>query len=217
MGIDDGVWILPRSRALWIPAHVRHTVDAIGHATLTTLWFDPACCPISWTGPTVVEVDDLLAALVARLDDADLGRAARDRTEAVLFDVLRPIPTDVLDLPAPTDDRAVRVANALLGNPADQRTLTEWGRQVGASDRTLMRSFTNETGFTFHQWRTRARIRAALPDLASGVPVTTVARSVGYTTPSAFGAAFRRTTGTTASAYFDARGAEDHEPDLCTE
>jgi AraC-like DNA-binding protein len=153
--------------------------------------------------------------LVTRLDDAELDFAALGRTEAVLFDVVRPLPTDVVDLPAPTDDRAQRVAEALLDDPADNRTLSQWGRHVGASDRTLMRAFINETGF--NQWRTKARVRAAFADLAAGVSVAVVARKVGYTTPSSFGAAFRRTMGATASAYFDAHGGTSLEVDPCTE
>jgi AraC-like DNA-binding protein len=202
MGVGDQVWTLPRSRALWIPADTPHTVDPIGAATMTTLWFDPTHCPLTWPKPAVVEVDDLFRALVARLDDADLSAAERSRSEAVLFDLLRPMPTASLDLPIPADDRARRVADALLAHPSDTRTLSEWGRAVGASDRTLMRCFMADTGLSFQEWRTRARITASLPHLAMGVPVAVVAATVGYATASAFGAAFRRTMRTTPSAYF---------------
>jgi AraC-like DNA-binding protein len=204
MGVGDHVWVLPRSRGLWIPARVRHAVDALGGVTMTTLWFDPAACPIRWATPTVVVVDPLLAGLAARLDGEDLDVAARRRSEAVLFDLLRPTATDLLDLPFPADDRARAVADRLRADPADDRTLGEWGRVVGASDRTLMRAFTAGTGLTFHQWRTRARILAALPRLAEGVSVAAVAPTVGYATASAFGAAFRRVLGTTPSTYLGA-------------
>jgi len=46
------------------------------------------------------------------------------------------------------------------------------------------------------------RLQAALPALAAGEPVGNVARRVGYDTPSAFVAAFRRETGLTPSAFF---------------
>jgi AraC-like DNA-binding protein len=201
MGVGDHVWVLPRSRGLWIPARVRHSVDALGGVTMTTLWFDPGSCPIRWEEPTILAVDPLLAALARRLDGDGLDAGARRRSEAVLFDLLEPIATDVLDLPLPSDDRARAVADRLRADPADDRTLGEWGRVVGASDRTLMRAFTSGTGLTFHQWRTRARILAALPRLTEGVAVAAVAPTVGYATPSAFGAAFRRVLGTTPSAY----------------
>jgi AraC-like DNA-binding protein len=83
------------------------------------------------------------------------------------------------------------VAQTLRADPADQRTLRDWGRQVGASERTLARAFTAEAGLPFGRWRTRLRLRAAL--------------RVGYATPSAFVAAFRRETGLTPAAYFRVR------------
>jgi AraC-like DNA-binding protein len=202
MGLGDRAWVLPRSRALWIPAAVPHTVDTIGGATMTSLWFDPARCPIAWTEPTVVPVDDLLAGLVDRLDHDHLTDGERSRAEAVLFDLIRPLDSVALDLPLPHDDRARRVAEGLLADSADPRSLVEWGRAVGASDRTLGRAFVADTGLRFDEWRTRARITAAVRLLAAGVPVARVAGQVGYATTSAFGAAFRRVTGTTPGAYF---------------
>ncbi len=85
---------------------------------------------------------------------------------------------------------------------AQQRTLADWGRAVGASERTLARAFTAQTRMTFGRWRTLLRLQAALPMLAAGEPVGRVARQVGYETPSAFVAAFRRETGLTPAAYF---------------
>ncbi|MGH3567951.1 MAG: helix-turn-helix domain-containing protein [Pseudonocardia sp.] len=45
------------------------------------------------------------------------------------------------------------------------------GRKVGASGRTLSRLFVEETGLTFSQWRTNARMRVALTRLAAGDPI----------------------------------------------
>ena len=90
---------------------------------------------------------------------------------------------------------------ALLADPADQRTLVAWGRLVGASDRTLQRAFLAGTGLAFHEWRTRARVAAALRLLLTDRPVAAIAGDVGYATSSAFGAAFRRVTGLPPSAF----------------
>ena len=95
-----------------------------------------------------------------------------------------------IDLRMPDDDRARQVAVALLANPADKRTLAEWGREAGASERTLARGFLAGTGIPFGRWRTLLRLQAALPALAAGDPVSAVARRAGYDTASAFVAAF---------------------------
>jgi AraC-like DNA-binding protein len=55
----------------------------------------------------------------------------------------------------------------------------------------------------FGQCRRRVRLQAALPMLAAGQAVGSVARHVGYQTPSAFVAAFRTETGLTPAAYFN--------------
>ncbi|MFB8278952.1 helix-turn-helix domain-containing protein [Nocardia colli] len=82
------------------------------------------------------------------------------------------------------------------------------GRQVGASQRTLSRRFRAETGVSFESWRTFERLNAALPLLGAGLPISQVARSVGYRTASAFITAFRREIGTTPAAYFGGSGAD---------
>lgn len=139
----------------------------------------------------------------------DLDSQQRARAEAVLVDALVPVETVTVtvDVPMPADDRALAVAHALVDNPADQRTLEEWGRHVGASARTLGRAFRADTGMPFGRWRTSLRLRAALSDLADGQPVSNVARHVGYDTPSAFVAAFRRETGLTPGSYFHTQTA----------
>ena len=60
---------------------------------------------------------------------------------------------------------------------------------------------------SFGRWRTHVRLRAALPLLAGGMPVAAAAHRVGYATPSAFVAVFRKIVGVTPGAYFTGRQA----------
>ncbi|MGH3169605.1 MAG: helix-turn-helix domain-containing protein, partial [Trebonia sp.] len=53
----------------------------------------------------------------------------------------------------------------------------------------------------FPQWRAQLRLHAALVDLTAGIPVGDTAHRCGYSTPSAFIAAFRDAFGTTPGAY----------------
>jgi AraC-like DNA-binding protein len=202
MRIDQRVWVLPRSRGLWIPAGTTHDVLAGGATTMMGVYFDPGRCPIRWVEPTVVDTSGLLGDLLEHLAD-ELPPGPRRRVEAVVFDLLQPLPVATIDVPMPIDPRAPRMAAALVVDPADGRSLVDWGRSVGASGRTLARVLERETGMGFERWRTRLRIAAALTRLASGATVTRVGLDVGYTSTSAFVAAFRRTTGTTPGAYFD--------------
>jgi AraC-like DNA-binding protein len=202
-----GSYVLPPARALWIPAGTRHETRASGAAVLRSVYVRPSRCPIDWDRPTVVAVTPLLRELVPHLESDALAGAERERAEAVLFDLLVPLAITTVDVRLPVDDRAREVAEALLADPADSRTLHAWGHDVGASSRTLARAFLADTGLSFGRWRTLARLQAALLHLADGVPVTLVADRVGYGTPSAFVAAFRAQTGTTPGRYFKPRAA----------
>ncbi|MGY5134693.1 AraC family transcriptional regulator [Streptomyces nigrescens] len=195
-------WVLPPSMALWIPAGTPHATGAAGPALFRSLYFLPDRCPVGWSAPTVVGVSPLLRELISYLSDGALDPAARERAEAVVLDQLRPVSVATVQAPMPHDPRARRVAEALRADPSDGRTLAEWGTRVGASGRTLARAFVTDTGMPYGQWRTRVRLQAAMPLLAGGATVAAVAARVGYASPSAFVAAFRRAVGVPPGAYF---------------
>lgn len=199
---DAGTYILPPTRALWIPARTPHETRASGVAILRSAYLRPARCPINWADPTPVVVTPLLAELISHLGSDQLPSAHRSRAETLLFDLLTPIHAATIDVDLPADARAREVAEALLADPADDRTLQAWGRHVGASSRTLARAFLSETGLSFGRWRTLIRLQAALPHLADGAAVSVVAGQVGYETTSAFVAAFRAQVGVTPGRYF---------------
>jgi AraC-like DNA-binding protein/quercetin dioxygenase-like cupin family protein len=197
-------WVLPPSRALWIPAGVPHETLSAGAATMRSAYLRPDRCPVSWPEPTPVSAGPLLCELIGYLEDRSLPKDQRARAEAVLTDLLRPVAMTTVEVRWPADDLARQVADRLAGSPADGRTLAGWGHEVGASERTLARAFLAETGVSFGRWRTMLRIQAALTALAAGEPVAAVARRVGYDSDSAFVQAFRRETGVTPRAYFRA-------------
>ncbi len=198
----DSAWVLPTTRALWIPAGVRHETLSPGTATMRSAYVRPDRCTIGWTEPTPVSASPLMAELIGYLEDPALDGRRRANAEAVLVDTLAPVAMTTVEVRMPVDDRARQVADLIAANPADGRTLAAWGRAVGASERTLARAFLADTGVSFGRWRTLLRVRAALAALASGEPVGNVARQVGYDSDSAFVQAFRRETGVTPAAYF---------------
>ncbi len=98
----------------------------------------------------------LLAELIGYLEDPGLDPDRREHAEAVLVDLLQPVAMTSIEVRMPADDRAREVADAIAADPADGRTLAEWGREVGASERTLARAFLADTGVSFGRWRTLA-------------------------------------------------------------
>jgi AraC-like DNA-binding protein len=199
--VGDAHWVLPPARALWLPAGVSHRTGAPKHTVLRGIYADPRRCPIRWSEPTMVAVPPLLRELVEYLA-GDLGAAERRRAERVMFDLLEPVRAIPIGVRRPADPRAGTVADLLVADPSDQRSLSELAGLAGVSSRTLARLFLDGTGLTFGAWRTQVRLRASLSLLADGVPLSGVARRVGYATPSAFVAAFHREVGISPGRYF---------------
>lgn len=204
IGAAGATWVLARETALWIPAGIEHDVLATGDTSMRSLYFSPRSCRVRWTTPTAVVSSGLVGQLLDHLLDAPDG-SARRRAELVIFDLLEPVPAATLRVPLPTDERARQVADALHADPGDGRTLAEWGSAIGASGRTLARLIERETGMGFEQWRTRLRIAHATRLLAVGNAVGRVGLDVGYSTPSAFVAAFRRVVGVSPGVYAASR------------
>lgn len=201
---EGATWVLPPTRALWIPAGMPHETGAASRATMRSAYVPVDMSPVNWAVPTPVAASPLFAELISYLG-GELTQPRREHAEALLADLLEPVTLATFDVPFPAGPLAGVVAGALRENPADERTLADWGRTVGASERTLARAFTAQTRMPFGRWRTMLRLQAALPLLAIGEPVSRVAHQVGYETPSAFVAAFRRETGLTPAAYFAPR------------
>ncbi len=194
-------WVLPPTRALWIPAGLPHETRASSSATMRALYIRPDRCPIDWETPTPVGARALLAELIAYLEDVELRPRQRSAAEELLIGLLEPLHMATIELRMPLDPRARDVAEALMQAPENKRTLEQWGRHVGASERTLARAFVAGTGISFGRWRTRLRLQTVLPILAEGGSITRASLQAGYA-PSAFVAAFRRETGTTPKRYF---------------
>jgi AraC-like DNA-binding protein len=200
-----GVWVVPPNRAVWVPAEVPHAHQANGPTEMRSLIFDPATLTkgtVALTEPTVLVVGPLLREVIRTLsEEPDLGAEHRHHLEQVALHQLRRAEVLPLMLPTPSDPRLVALCELLAADPADQRSLHELGRQVGAAQRTLSRLFRAETGVTFPQWRAQLRLHHALSLLAAGHPVTRVAMDCGFRTPSAFIEAFRNHFGTTPGRY----------------
>lgn len=201
---SDGIWMVPPSHGVWVPAGTPHSLEFFGPGSLRTLYVRTGDAPAAARRCTVVIVPTLLHELILAAVDLPIDydeNSPDGRLAAVILDRTRDLGEAPLSLPLPQDRRARRVAMALLDDPADRRTLTDWARFAGASSRTLARLFARETGYGIAAWRQRARLQAALPMLAAGRSVTETALSLGYGQPSAFISVFRNVVGQTPARY----------------
>ncbi|WP_231750292.1 MULTISPECIES: AraC family transcriptional regulator [unclassified Dietzia] len=203
--IGARTWSITPSVGLWIPAGVLHSA-----ATPAGTWYRTAHVDVRTdsplpTEPVAVEVTPLLTLLLERLVDQTLEARSRELTEQMVFDLLEPSPHALL-VQRPDSELLRPIVTALESHPGDDRSLTEWAARLGVSERTVTRAFRAETGLSFGAWQAAFRAQHASVLLGSGVPVDEVAVRVGYSSASAFGAAFRRTTGLTPGQFRPAIG-----------
>jgi AraC-like DNA-binding protein len=82
----------------------------------------------------------------------------------LILDELARAPTRPIRVPLPLDKRLRVLCEALLEAPDDTRTLADWARAAGASERTLARLFERELGTDFGQWPSRCGCPRRLAD-----------------------------------------------------
>ena len=204
LATDAGLFVIPPNRAAWLPAGVRHGVRMFGNVAMRTLYFRPnmarnlprSCC--------IVDVAPLLRELilaVVTMPAFNPRRHAHRRLLEVIVDQLAIAKHLSRALVMPSDARARCVANELLRHPADGRSVEELARSVHVSKRTLERVFKLDTRMSFRAWRLQARMHQAVVLLGAGISVTNVALDVGYSSSSAFIAAFRKTLGVSPTKY----------------
>lgn len=195
-----GDYVAPPHFAVWIPPGVLHQVVNRGRAEMRSLYVAPEVAGALPTECCVMEMSPLAGELVQRIGELPVEydtQGPAGRLVAVLLDELAVLRRGGFRLPLPKDRRLVAICNALQESPADPRSLNDWARHVGASERTLARLFVKETGLGFGLWRQRLRLVLSLDALQAGVGVTEVAMAHGYESPSAFIAAFRGLFGVT--------------------
>ena len=201
---DDGMWMVPPQRAVWMPPGVRHGIVMSSDVTMRTLYLREDAAPFMPDACRVLPVSPLLRELIVRATELPLrydedGPAGH--VVALILAELQGLQSLPLRLPMPSDARLRGLCEQLLAAPGDQRTLSAGARTINASARTLARHFQNETGLSFGAWRQQARVLEAMGRLGGGAPVTEVALDLGYDSVSAFSAMFRRAAGASPSHY----------------
>ncbi|WP_240502146.1 AraC family transcriptional regulator [Sphingomonas panacis] len=206
--VPQGLWMVPRQCALWIPGDMEHSVRCAGDLEVYTLFIDPelarnlpAECRTFSTGPLLRE---LLIAVTRfpSLYDVD---GADGRLIQTMLDQLERAPMGSLHLPMPADPRLRTIAKTLSSDPANRTTIGGWARIVAMSERSLFRLIIKQTGMSFGRWRQQFQVMFAIERLTEGASVQTVSFDLGYESASAFITMFKKVMGQPPGQYLAAR------------
>lgn len=201
-------WLLPPARAALIEAGRPIRVSIPQPVMTASVLFDTDMTSLPPAPLTVFDLSPLARALVAecsRWGERDEPLTAYAET---LFAALAAVTWRLAEQPSPVVvpagrspelRRALRLTEQRLGGEV---RFEDVANDVGLAPRSLARRFEEETAMTWRAVLRRMRVLRAIEELAaSDAAVTKIAFTVGYTSLSAFNAAFRELTGRTPTEY----------------
>lgn len=200
----EGIWITPPGRGVWIPAQKPHALLSSGEVKARGVFIESSTQNDLPDQCRVVAIPALLRELIssAMHIQSHIQPASRnERLLQLILDEVRLLPALAFNLPDPQSPKLQQLCQRIKENLALEWSLEESAQQLHISTKTLARHFQKETGLHFSHWVRQAKLMQAMIDLAMYKPVLNVALDLGYESPSAFSAMFKRETGMTPSDY----------------
>ncbi|WP_273820497.1 MULTISPECIES: AraC family transcriptional regulator [Pseudomonas] len=195
---------VPPQRAVWLPPGVSHGIRVVSDLQMRNIYLRPALAATLESTVQVIEVGgllrELIIGLVAQADETQ-GEYYDALTRLALLELRRARRSMLkIALPSGSDRRLLTVCQAVMSAPSLAISFDQHAETAGASVRTLARLFQAELGMGFAEWRRQVQLATAVAELIQGVPVSRIARSLGYS-PSSFSDMFRRALGISPSHY----------------
>ncbi|QXI30797.1 AraC family transcriptional regulator [Pseudomonas vanderleydeniana] len=195
---------VPPQRAVWLPPGVSHGIRVVSDLQMRNIYLRPALAATLESSVQVIEVGGLLRELIIGLveqADETQGEYYEALASLALLELRRARRSMLkVALPSGSDRRLLTVCQAVMGAPSLAISFDQHAETAGASVRTLARLFQAELGMGFAEWRRQVQLATAVAELVQGVPVSRIARALGYS-PSSFSDMFRRALGISPSHY----------------
>lgn len=198
--VDDAQWLLPPGRAAWIPARMRHRVEA-GPLRLRTVYLHPRRISGAPRRAGVFGADALAREMI--LHAMRWGPHHRyDRTSRAFFGALASLCAEwaasaaPFRLPVARSPQLHRAMQWTLAHIDRRPRVVQAARASGLSVRSLARRFADETGTTWRRFLHDARMLEAMRRLGEpDMRVGDVAAELGFASQGAFTHAFTAFTG----------------------
>ncbi|AYJ86024.1 AraC family transcriptional regulator [Sphingomonas paeninsulae] len=200
----QGAWVAPPERAIWTPGGCSHSVRMIGAVSTRSVLIEPDARGSLGNHNKVIQVSPLLRSLLEAACDIPPEYDVDGRDGIVMTLLLEEMvraPIVPLAVPFPKTVEMARKCQVFLESPTPHDTIDLWSAHLGMGRRAFTRIFRKETGLSFGAWKQQACILVALPRLAEGVSVTTIAFDLGYESAAAFTTMFKRLIGVAPSHY----------------
>ena len=199
----DNVWIVPPQCALWIPAYVEHSVISLSEVHLSTVLVEKNAADSLGNHCFIVRISKLLRELVLRfnqldhlkIDESSIESEIEKSLQLLIFNEIKQAFSFPIVIPWPKNPRLIRMCEELMEYPDNPKNLDMWADQIGTSSRTLIRLFQKETGLNYRAWVQQMHIALALGKLSRSEPISQIATALGYSSPSAFSAMFKKHLG----------------------
>jgi len=200
--------VVPPQRAVWLPPGVPHGIRVVSDLQMRNIYLRPSLAVTLDDSVQVIEVGGLLRELIVGLveqgDDgapeyyaALVGLALLELKRARRSQLKIPMPDD-------SDRRLMNLCQAVMAASSLDISFEQHAQGAGASVRTLARLFKDGLGMGFAEWRRQVQLATAVAELIQGVPVSAIARELGYS-PSSFSDMFRRELGVAPSQFSTAQ------------
>jgi AraC-like DNA-binding protein len=212
LATPEGTYVMPPQRGLWIPPATQHHVRTVGAVRMQSLYLEPSAVAGMPTHCQVVGISPFMRSLMTEALSLPVEAELDSRAAALLQLIaheLQQLPVLPLSLRYPADGALAARCRAFIETPAIHQTIDRWAADLHMSRRAFTRLFRRETGLSFMAWRQQACLIGALPRLAAGEPVTSVAMDLGYENPAAFTLMFKRAFGSPPLKYLGLRAGQD--------
>ncbi|QHF44549.1 AraC family transcriptional regulator [Pseudomonas sp. S35] len=206
MFTDQGNWVVPPQRAIWVPVGVPHEMHMRGDVVMLNTYLDDEAAARAGL-PERCQVFDVSPLLRHLLEAAlAIGPAAPASVRqycvlTLLIDEMGAMPELPLSAPLPSEVRLAAACQRFLEAPTQTLSIDDMADWSNMSRRTFTRHFLENTGMTFVAWRQQVCLLEATARLSHGVSITDVAFGLGFSSPSAFTSVFRRNLGDSPARY----------------
>lgn len=204
INLADHHYLAPPQYGFWLPPDIEHQGLNRHEAYHCSLYVSRALCANLPDTTCALTLSPLLRAMLEHLRQKETisdPSMEHQRFLQVVVDLLAQAPRVGSYLPWSVDPQLGPVLTHLQDHPGDNRSLAEFARLAGTTERTLIRRCQAELGISFSEWKQRLRVLKAMPLLEANETVEIISTRLGYGNASAFIAMFKRMTGTTPDEY----------------